>query len=294
MKKWLLRLSLFLFALVIVAYSTLTLRNNQSVTMPEQARIETAYAAAVSWATEHQDQLLNESNVALWWMLQQSARLTHDPALTTLFERYRQKYLQSGKNIWAPLFFPGRWIPFNLKTVANYDDYQLHFLYAISCDEELARLPVIQAQLTADYCAAQPWRPACATHQLMGLRFMQLSECGNATATLATIAAVQQRVIRQLTWDPRVVDVTMQRVLMLAETGKPEAIKPIWLERLMDAQNPEGGWSSFDPLVTLPLGAKLGFSNRGLSLREPVSSFHMTAQGILLMALLLHPAAADQ
>ncbi len=224
-------------------------------------------------------------------MLQQSAVLTGDPALTTLFERYRLKHIQGGLNIWEPMFYPGRWIPFNLKTVADYDDYQLHFLYAISCDQELATLPIIQAQLQAGYCVNQPWRPACATHQLMGLRFMQRNQCGDARATQAAIDEIQEYVIGQLTWDPRVVDVYLQRVLMLTESGKPEAVKPIWLERLLDAQRPDGGWSGIDTLIPLPLHANLGFSARGLSLNEPVSDFHMTAQGILLMSLLLNPAA---
>lgn len=294
MKKALRTLSLFILIVTIAAYSTLTLRNNRSATMPDRARIQAAYDAAVGWAIEHQTSLLNDTNVALWWMLQQSAALTGDPALTTMFERYRQKHLQGGRNIWEPLFFPGRWIPFNAEATANFDDYQLHFLYAISCDEELAKMPIIQAQLEADYCVTQPWRPACATHQLMGLRFMQRSQCGNAPATQAAIDLIQKRIIRQLTWDPRVVDVYMQRVLMLAESGKVEAIKPIWIENLLDAQRPDGGWSGVDPLIRLPAGASLGFSARGFSIDKPASGFHMTAQGILLMSLLLTTADTAQ
>lgn len=294
MKKALLTLLLFVSLALVTAYATLTYRNNRSVPMPERARIQASYDAAVAWVMSREATLLNDANPALWWMIQKSAALTGDPALNTLFERYRQKHLRGGRNIWEPLFFPGRWIPFRTEDITRFDDYQQHFIYAISCDSELAQLPIIQAQLDADYCDSYPWRPACATHQLMGLRFMQNSRCGDAAATQAAIAALQTRIVRLLTWDPRVVDVYMRRVLMLAESGRPEAIKPIWLARLLEAQRPDGGWSGTEPLLPLPQGASLGFSARVFTLEAPVSSFHMTAQGVLLMSLLLDSAPRPQ
>ena len=185
-------------------------------------------------------------------------------------------------------------IPFDHKTLTGFDDYHLHFLYTISCARELESLPIVQAQLHADYCTSQPWRPACATHQLMGLRFMQRSQCGDAVAIQAAITDIQDYVVWQLTLYPRVVDVYIQRILMLAESGKSEAIKPVWLERILNAQRADGGWAEIDPLLRLPLGAGLGFSAHGLSLGEPVSGFHTIAQGLLLMSLLLNPPATTQ
>ena len=294
MKKALKTLSLFLLIAVIAGYAMLAFRNNQSAPMPDRARIQASYNAAVAWVTSRETALLNDSNPALWWMLQRSAALTGDPSLKALFERYRQKYLQSGRNIWEPLFFPGRWIPFKNEDIANFSDYQQHFIYAISCDSELAQTAIIQAQLKADYCDSYPWRPACVTHQLMGLRFMQISHCGDASSTQAAISDLQTRIVRQLTWDPRVVDIYMQRVLMLAESGKLNAIKPIWIERLLAAQHKDGGWSGVQPLFTLPMGASLGFSARGFTLEEPVPDFHITAQGLLLMSLLLDATPTSQ
>ena len=294
MKKALRRLSLFIVVVLVAAYATLTYRNNQSAPMPDRARIQAAYNAAVAWVSHREAELLDQANPALWWMIQKSAALTGDPTLNTLFERYNQKYLRGGRNIWEPLFFPGRWVPFKAEDIAHFSDYQLHFIYAISCDSELAQLPIIQAQLNADYCDKYPWRPACATHQLMGFRFMQSSHCGDGPSTQASITDLQTRIIGQLTRDPRVVDVYMQRVLMLAESGRPEAIKPVWLVRLLEAQQPDGGWSGVDQMIPLPAGASLGFSARGLTFMAPVSDFHMTAQGILLMSLLLDSNSMPQ
>jgi hypothetical protein len=54
---------------------------------------------------------------------------------------------------------------------------------------------------------------------------------------------------------------------------------------LLDAQQPDGGWSSFMPLLALGGGRYLGTS-RLLTIGTPRSNFHMTAQGVLLFTLL--------
>ncbi len=292
MKKALRTLSLFLLFALIAVYAGLVYQNNQTREPPDHTRIQAAQQAAIAWMNAHQADILAINNPALWWMLQQSAARSGDPSLQALFERYRQKYLQSGKYMWEPMFNPGRWVPFKLEQVLSFDDYQIHLLYAINCDQELAQQPIIQEQLQSDYCASQPWRPACVTHQLIAMRFMQASDCGDAAATERTIAELQQRVVRQLTWDPRLVDVYLQRVLTLVESGRADAVKPVWLQRVLDAQRADGGWSNTQPLLTLPFGVSLGFSERLLSFAPPRSNFHATAQGLLLTSLLLESRPA--
>jgi len=54
----------------------------------------------------------------------------------------------------------------------------------------------------------------------------------------------------------------------------------------VDAQQDDGGWSHFEPL--LPLGAVryFGYGQKIFAIKQPLSSFHMTAQGVLLFSLL--------
>lgn len=192
-------------------------------------------------------------------MIQRSAELTGNPSLQSVFKRYQQKYLDTAMNLWLPLFFAGRWVPFKNELLVHFDDYQRLFVYAISCDAELKQLAVKSGQLDPAYCNRQPLRPACATHQLMAFRFMQQNQCGDPRSTQIAVAQLQGRIVRQLTWDPRVVDVYLQRVLMLVETGAVSRVKPIWLQQLLDAQHPDGGWGGFDPYLPLPTGASLGW-----------------------------------
>lgn len=291
MKKALPRLILLAFGLLAVLYAGLFYSNNRDLAWPEPARIETSFTAGVGWLVAHREKILEHSNPALWWMVQQAAEQSQDPALLALFADYHSRYLERGRNIWRPLFYPGRWVPIAPAELMDLPDYNLHFLYAISCDPELAQQPRIQAQLNADYCDRYPWRPACVTHQMIGFRLMQRAECGDAQATAAAVSQLHARIIRQLTWDPRVVDVYLQRVLMLVESGVQQRVKPVWLHRILDAQLADGGWSAIDPLISLPGKVGIGFDARGLTFKQPVSDFHATAQGVMLTSLLRHTAA---
>lgn len=102
---------------------------------------------------------------------------------------------------------------------------------------------------------------------------------------------------------------TLQRVLKkLVDSGardrvKPVWAKPAWLRRVLDAQTADGGRSGMQPLLPLGDGGGwastsgdgraphlfIGFNQRGAG--EPCANFHTTAQGVLLLSLLLHAPA---
>jgi hypothetical protein len=226
-------------------------------------------------------------------MVQQAADISVDPRLRDLFSAYEARHLAHRRNsIWYPLFHPHSWTPVRFEDIRSLPYYNWHFVYAITCDRELAKVPEIAVQNEAGFCDAHTLRPACVTHQLMGLLLLKRSECGDTEQLNATIQTLQTRIRRQLTWDPRVVDVYMQRVLMLVSSGAPEMVKPVWIKKLIDNQQADGGWSPFLPL--LPLGDQryLGIK-RLLSIGKRESDFHMTAQGVLLFTLLAHQNHPD-
>ena len=200
-------------------------------------------------------------------------------------------YLDISPNAaWSHLFYAKSTAPLNTWQLESIPNYNLFFLYGLSCNADLAGSTIIKEQLRPEFCNAHLLSPACVTHQLMGFRFMQRRDCGDSEDVRNAIAVLQNKIITQLTWDPRLVDVYLQRVLMLEDSGASERIKPIWIARILSAQDTDGGWSGFQPL--LPLGGELaaGFSARGVSLDRRRPDFHATAQGVLLMSLLLsHP-----
>ena len=75
----------------------------------------------------------------------------------------------------------------------------------------------------------------------------------------------------------------------LIESGRRNEVKPVWVRRILEAQQTDGGWTGADVIAPLP-GGRAVFWEGGMRPRMgpiPQSNFHATAQGLYLMALLL-------
>jgi hypothetical protein len=265
--------------------------NNRAVPAPDQEALVDSLERGIAWLDTAADEILRDPNPMLWWMVRETARRTGDQRLDRLFARYAARHLGAG-NVWTHLFDEGSAEPIRYVDVARLPYYNQHFLYALTCDRLLGAEPLIQRQNQPDFCDHGRYRfmPACVTHQLMGLRFLQRRQCGDQRAVRAAIASLQEKIERQLNWDVRVVDVYIQRVQMLGDSGAAPRIKPIWRQRVLEAQLSDGGWSGTRPIVRLGLSASLCFTQSGIAFRVPRSTFHATAQGVLLTSLLLENA----
>ena len=286
-KKWFLSV-LSLVLLMLASYAGLLWHNNRSVAPASKAEIQQSLESGISWLFERKEKILKDANPMLWWMVQQSAVISSDARLQELFASYETTYLKNrGNNIWRPLFYKNAWSPIRYESIRDFPYYNKHFFYALNCDRDLEQYPEISAQNDAGFCNSHPLRPACVTHQLMGIRILQRKNCGDPAKLKNTVSILQNKIINQLYYDPRVVDVYLQRVLMLIETGAVDSVKPVWLHRVLAAQSEAGGWSNVEPLLPLPGGRALGFSQRGISVQKRRDSFHATAQGVMIMSLLL-------
>ncbi|MDT8386130.1 MAG: hypothetical protein RQ736_01345 [Thiogranum sp.] len=268
------------------AYAYMVWNNNRPAPQPDQAQLVAALERSIKWLETNQIALLsNRKAPTLWYFIQKAGELTGDPRLINLFRHHEERFLVNRFDLWRPLFYPESWIPVRYENIAALPDYNRHFIYALTCDEDLGQEPDISAQNNSHFCDSKPLSPACATHQLMGIRLLQRNECGNEEELQYTVQHLQQRIRRQLTWDPRIVDVYIQRALMLAESGAGSSIKPVWLQNVLDAQRADGGWGGLDPLISL--GSRhLVFHPAGIGIRPVNSDFHATAQGVLLLSIL--------
>lgn len=73
---------------------------------------------------------------------------------------------------------------------------------------------------------------------------MQRNGCGDAAGLQQLPGFLQDRIEREVTWDSRVTDAYLQRVLMLLESGAADRVEPVWVARILDAQNADGGWGT--------------------------------------------------
>lgn len=259
-----------------------------------RAELEAAYERNVAWLQRHRAEIVDQQNPTLWWLLLRTAELRQDLRLRALVREHLARHWggHSLHSPWRPLFQPTAVPIVSLPQVSALPDYNQLFIYGLSCDRALGAEPVVRRQLEAGFCPRHhPFSPACATHQLMGVNFALASRCGDAGELQALARALQADIRTQLALDPRLVDVFLQRLMLLSEAGQARSLKPAWIRRALQAQRPDGGWGAMQPLLPLGGGHYLGFGAKGLAIGIPSSNFHASAQGLRLTALLLnaHP-----
>ncbi len=287
LKKLLLLLALPLF-LAAAMYAALVWYYNRELPPPDASEVRAAFDRGVDWLQQNEQSIIDNDSALLWYLLQRSAAATADERLTGLFQRYADLRLHS-RNPWRILFDDQVWIRLSYDDVVGLPYYNRYILYGLTCGTELGSVPAIAAQGDVDYCSGLHFRPACITHQVIGLRVRQGRQCEAGPELDATVEELLRRIARWQTLDPRIVDVYLQRLMVLLEAGATEQVKPVWIRAALDAQREDGGWGNLHPLLPLPDGRALGFNARFFGVGKPRSGFHPTAQGVFIMALLMHP-----
>jgi hypothetical protein len=284
------KLFVVLVLLPVLAYAGLWWDNNRDRGPLPAAKVDLHFDRAVSWLHFSQRQALESNNPILWWMIGEAAAVSGDQRLQQLYSKAKHKW---DGGVWQAYFDENYRVPtrYPIEQLISLPDYNLHFLYGLSCHQDLVQMAVVKNQLEGDFCLKNhPVSPACITHQMMGLRFMQRNQCGIAKQNETLIRELQDVVVAQLTYDPRAVDVYLQRVLMLLDSGAGKRVKSTWAHRIMAAQLKDGGWGNFQPLLRLGSGLYFGFDRKFVSVESKESDLHASAQGIWLLAMLkAHP-----
>ena len=291
------RLSFSVMLLLIFFCFTLGIgywNNNAEATSPSLLEFKQSQLKAIDWIKAHEEEVLATDNPALWWMLHDSATLSKNAYLTDLYTKYYERYLANEpSNPWHHLFDHNSQVWLQTYQYEQLPDYNQLFLYGLSCQPTLREEPQVAKLLSVDSCdkvgtLAYLQNTTCATHQLMGVYFMQQRKCENGINTQALKSSLQNQIALEATWDFRgIVDFYLQKVLMLAVTGATDKIKPQWLKRVIHAQRPDGGWDNFYEFIKLDKDHSIGWSAKGvLWVRKPESNFHTTAQGLYLMSIL--------
>ena len=264
--------------------------NNRNIPYPDIAEVKGSFLKGSTWLARHREELLNIKNPMLWWMVMYANDVYQNPDIESVYREYEKSRVEPRPySAWLGLFKKGSWVPVKYSSIKHLPYYNIHAIAALYCDEDLLGIPSIARQNDPSFCNSSGYwyRPACATHQLMGLRFLQDRDCDLVDNLDGKISAVQRKIRKQAIWDTRVVDVYIQRVLMLVESSAYELVKPVWIRRIINAQRKDGGWSESQELFKISDDVSVNIGSRGFTVKKLKSDFHATAQGILLMALLL-------
>lgn len=281
---------LFLFFLLLGVYLYGVYQNNRDASYPDRAQLQQQFEKSVQWLLDNEEKILSENNAMLWWMLYETERLSQDERIGALLKKYQQRYISIKYSVWGPLFNGPQHRRLSAYSVQRLPYYNQHFIYALNCAQDLeAELPLVAQQNQPDFCHQSEYfyRPACITHQLMGINFLSTNQCELLPNIAEVTRSLQHDIVLQLTWDIRVVDVYLQRVMMLLITGAEASVKPVWIEQVLAHQLDDGGWSGFVALFAMPSGQSFGFSGRLVSFGKEKSDFHATAQGVYILGYLL-------
>lgn len=131
------------------------------------------------------------------------------------------------------------------RAIDSLSDYQRFFHHALTCLPLDLKVGSTEEFLQRDMCKPMLTKvgwldPVCTTHQLIGLMLIRQTGCVGVPRLDPLQDELLDNVEIQLTWDPVVRDPHIQRLLLLSLNGRVGAIKPIWLHRILDAQEDDG------------------------------------------------------
>jgi hypothetical protein len=312
MKRWGLRVIHALLILLSLLACVVTLAyalGNRPVASPTLAQRQAHLARAIDWVVQNEATLLEDTNSALWQMVAVTANLTGDARLHAIVQRANKRIFPEGRvhSPWIRMVLPQAQVDPTLISPSELEGYQLDFLSALTCG---ATEPIWSTsdQWRLSHQCRPLWRNmtigdrACSTHQLMVLNVLKRMGCHG----MPVAPALEDELIQDIRWllraDPLMKDVYIQRVLMLMWTRGEGVVEPVWLQRVMDAQQSDGGWMWRLQIPEAPTGMDLWDFHRWLSRHWPGifnpnlkhTDFHASAQGLLLMALAVRSAQQAQ
>ncbi len=266
-----------------------------------------AFKQAVSWMRANEVDILQDDNVALWWFVSVAAEHTGDEYLRGLFQRFLDESRDRPwvGEAWRRMVEPDAEVVWDPSSVRKLEPYQRFFYHALTC------VPVALSEgvdtnvfLQGSACHPLPTKvwvkdPVCTTHQLVGVVLLQRRGCKPAQELVSLRKDLLDDIREQMAVDVVVKDAYLQRVMMLMWQGDPDSVKPIWLQRALRAQQPDGGWIGGRQMPELPQALQPWFIRSQLAKWWPsrfhaasTSDFHASAQGLLITALALKPAEA--
>ncbi|MGC4062108.1 MAG: hypothetical protein QM749_15180 [Aquabacterium sp.] len=304
------RVALALVLLLALAWGAAIWQANRDVEPVSQAEREASFQRAVGWFKANEPGILQEGNSALWWMVQVAAQRTQDPYLLSLVQEAlnRQYPADASASPWKRMMAPtADFTPPDPARVEQLEDYQRFFLHGLTCQPQPLGHGDTSRMLSENICRpllfkVWPNDPVCSTHHAMGLALVKRAGCAVPPEFDALNQQVLDDIAFQTRYDILMRDAYIQHVLMLMWQRGPDAVKPVWLRRVLGEQQADGGWRGHKVYPYLPdalqpwgihILLKKWWPSRFPKVVDPLD-FHASAQGLLLMAMSLPERPAPQ
>ncbi|CAH0355732.1 hypothetical protein [Aquabacterium sp. CECT 9606] len=308
MKKWTVRVAKATMGLILGLASLMALalwHGNRDVAPLSLSEKQQSFQRAVGWMRAHEAQILKEDNVALWWFVQAAAERTGDEYLQGLVLKYLAvaSASEGPAGPWKRMLVPKAEVVLDIASTRWLAPYHKFFYHALTCVPLALDDGDTSVFLRNDVCHPQPTQvwlkdPVCTTHQLVGVMLLQRVGCARHEELAALEGDLLSDIHQQMQLDVVVKDAYFQRVLMLLWRGDREQVRPIWLNRVVMAQQADGGWVGGRQVPEWPHWAQPWVIRAQLARWWPLgfeaigAEFHASAQGLLITALSLPPMPA--
>ncbi len=236
---------LTVFVVLVLLFGAAVLNNNHSI----GARSRTKFTAQLDRAIETSTRRIvqnpdNYGNPPLMFMVGDMAEMSADPRL----QRYVQDYLASNR-----VRIPGRpatwyyahWaspavdVPIIPRAEIPYLTWQNRWFTYASAPGRVEITPADRD----DLFSPTKYRWGIRLHyQLVALDIYRRFN-GPSAELDSAINPVAEGVARDAYWDFRVNDAYYQRSACILGAGRPDLLRSRWIERILDAQTPDGTWN---------------------------------------------------
>jgi hypothetical protein len=284
--RWLLRIAGLVVMVGALVLAAAVLNNNFPVRRPSRAdfakTLDQTLARSTDWAlaqyrqpgigdptSEGHSLLLNAATAH---MVVDCASLSSDPRMKALGANFVDAWKVEA-DVFAKMVDPA--IPTNPpgeRELQGLEEYKLWILHGAAPDA----VPLSPGE-REDMFSPNKYRTGKAAHQLLALYFYRKSK-GSTPELDRLMRTIEERIAGEAAVDFRVTDLYLQRLAFLGAAGRPDLIRPRWVERVLAAQQSDGGWlQDWHGWSRTPYRFSFG---------EESPTAHATAQGMWLACML--------
>ncbi len=179
----------------------------------------------------------------MMYMIADMEKMSHDPRLQAVLDHYQKHYLIHPAAlidfVWFRLMVRDANVPvIQIPDLHGEINETVWDAYAIAPDK-ISLAPEDRASMFSP--TKFSW--GSRQHQILSL-IMYRDYNGGSPELDSTINYLAEKIARDAHYDFRVTDSYVQRTAFVLAAGRPDLIRPRWLDRILDHQNADGSWNS--------------------------------------------------
>jgi hypothetical protein len=272
--------------LLAFALAWAVLNNNFSIVKPSRAEfagsLDRALEQSTTWVLGQYDpttkyctregrSLLGNSATA--HMVVDCASLSSEPRRKAIAASFVEAWRARPPNVWGKMVdptMPGS--PLSEQELLSIGEYQRWIAHGVAPNQ----VALSSAELEHMFSPYEN-HTGKATHQLFALYFYRKSQ-GSSAGLDRLMNVIEERIAWEAALDFRVTDLYLQRIAFLLASGRPDLVRPRWVERALLAQQAGGGWlEEWHGWSATPYRFRFG---------DRLPTAHATAQGMWLACML--------